>query len=280
MKSIIKSIKIVFFFLTLFSQTNANNISNPLKAEEGNFYVVLTGKPNFDSSLKRAVADYWQVTRTYEFISDKQVREFDKNKNNLILMAKSSYFNNSGDGRISSGLYLFRGKTKYMIDAIAVSSFDAYGLEANVEKAFYRLGFMIKDLNDQILIRGNNVQNKGKLLTQKVLLVKEEYFHSEKKHPAVIEEGAFQAYGWKYEIMPEEKIRELIEKKDGRYALFCTVVTDAVAKVNIYDLSTAEIIFRYYNKGTIFRFPWVKGKQIERLTKQIAESNLENKTGK
>ena len=195
MKSPIKSIQIVFIFLTLLlTQVNANNVFNTSKAVEGNFYVVLTGKPSFDSSLKKAVSDYRQVTKTYKFINDKQVKEFDKNKNNLILMAKSSYFNNSGVGRISSGLYLFKGKTKYIIDAIAVSSFDAYGLEGNAEKAFYRLGFMIKDLNDQILIRGNNVQNKGKLLTQKVLLVKEENFHSEKNHPAVIEKGAFQTY--------------------------------------------------------------------------------------
>ena len=73
--------------------------------------------------------------------------------------------------------------------------------------------------------------------------------------------------------MTDEKIRGLIETKDERYALFCTVVTDGVAMVNIYDLTTAEIIFRFYNKGTIFRFPWVKEKQIERLNKEIAESN-------
>src|SRR5687768_6160935 len=143
----IKSIQIVFTFFTLFfTLANAKGESNSSNLEESSLYVVLTGKSNFDSSLKKAVTDYWQVTKTYEFISDKQVKEFDKNKSNLILMVKNKYFNNSGDGRFTSGLFLFRGSTKYMIDAIAVSSFDAYGLEGNAEKASYRLGFMLKDL--------------------------------------------------------------------------------------------------------------------------------------
>lgn len=274
MKSLTMRRPIIFFFIALFvTQANAKNVSNSLKVEEGGLYVVLTGKPNFDSSLKKAVMDYWQVTKNYEFISDKQVKEFDKNKNNLILMVKNKYFNNSGDGRLSSGLFLFRGSTKYMIDAIAVVSFDAYGLEGNVEKAAYRMSFMIKDLNDKILIRGNKIENNGKLLKQKILLVKEDYFHSVKKsHDAVIKKGAFESYAWKYEILSEEKIKKLIEEKDERYALFCTIVTDDGAVMTIYDLATAEIIFRYYNKGTIFRFPWVKEKQIERLNKEITES--------
>lgn len=160
-----------------------------------------------------------------------------------------------------------------MIDAIAVSSFDAYGLEGNAEKASYRLGFMIKDLNDKILIRGNQVQNNGKLLKQKILLVNEDYFHSVKKgHDAVIKKGAFQSYAWKYEILPEEKIRKLIEEKDKHYALFCTIVTDDGAVMTFYDLATAEIICKVFNKGTIFGFPWVGEKQIKRVNKEIEES--------
>ncbi|HYV95430.1 MAG TPA: hypothetical protein VE978_26890 [Chitinophagales bacterium] len=220
--------------------------------------VVLTGEPNFDSSLKNAVQQFWKL-KEVEFVTD--VAEKKEDVEGQIYMIFIEYSTNFWFGK--KLMIVDREKPSQKIiycPVIAGAAFDDFSQETDLTAAAWRLDFVVKGLNDamQIMIDNNytgldvfdpvanKVNIKASVLKTKILLISKQEVNAKKWGwgfaKTAIPMEVFDDYPYEKRVAEAKGVSEAIDEKDERYCLFMPVYSDAKF-VFVYDLQTKETVY-------------------------------------
>lgn len=273
------------FFISniLFAQSPyaTSNTALTQQLQKNELCVVYLGNAQYDSTLKKAVLTYWKANNKISFVTKPQAEDMisDENKSFMFTKTVSWSMNNSASNiRQKAGIILINGgKKKYKkydfrADAAATISFDYYGYEYHLENVSYRISLAIEALSN-VLQGKPEAFSKVKALKEKILLISENIVDRGSKGRAkVISEASLASYKYKYEIVSDAKIKELIDARDSRYALFVPVLSDNNHHIEIYDVGGKGIIHFYGLKGTVMRWPYIKEAEWIQLSADINSS--------
>lgn len=223
--------------------------------------VVLDGNPKYDEPLKQAIKEYWKIT-PYQFIELAQVDNWIDNERYSFLMPLTieEIRNNDIATYIKKFNYLaifVGGKNsvkKYgKNDLIAYAPFDFNHLEKDRVESVYRLGLMVKSMQDAINIiqrekmTGNcdqlqkglieHYNKRASTLAKKTLLVNYDYFTNKFNRF-----DFSKSYPFKFEITDTKTISQYINEKNQKYLYLAIAYTDE-KHLFIYNLFNGEIIY-------------------------------------
>ena len=223
--------------------------------------VVLDGSPKYNEALKQAVQEYWKST-PFQFIEASQVDYWIENERYSFLMPLTieEIRNNDIAVYIKRFNYLavFVGgkgalKKYSKNDLIAYAPFDFDHLEKDKDESVYRLGLMVKSMQDAINIvqrekmTGNfeklqtslieHYNKRASTLAKKTLLVNHDYFY-----PKFTKYDFGRSFPYKYEITDGKTISQFIQNKDQKYLFMAKAYTNE-KYLFIYNLFSGEVIF-------------------------------------
>ena len=139
------------------SGTDSENFDKTMKSKT---VVVLLGDTAYDNSMKRAMNQYWKITK-FDFVNIKDIdtQISDETKSFLLpLMITVTWKHEinskySDYSKLKCWLTVINGGKKSIMkysdnDPIAISPFNYWGNENDYKKCAYRLDYMIKGMND------------------------------------------------------------------------------------------------------------------------------------
>lgn len=241
--------------------------------------VCLVGDSKYDAAIKEAIQNNWTLTK-FEFINnmdlkDKKVIQ-DKQSSFLVPLSLS----NLGDAHLTPNLIyhwkmlndnrwlsILPGGRKSILDyrdynIIVYSPFDNFNLESNILQCSYRLGLMIKSMQDAIIISRDNkikgapfyvlrdvldqINLKANILRNKTLLVNENLLKNKnEKGKFSMTEEILKTYKFKYKIVSQSEIESSIKNKDKEACYFCPAFSGS-KDIYIYNLENMEVIYAIY----------------------------------
>lgn len=246
--------------------------------------VCLVGDAKYDAAIKEAVQNNWTLTK-FEFINNMDLKDKkiiqDKTSSFLVPLSLSDL----GDPHLTPNLVyqwkmlndnrwlsILPGGRKSILDyrdynIIVYSPFDNFNLESNILLCSYRLGLMIKSMQDAIIISRDKkikgapfnvlrdvlsqINLKANVLKSKTLLVNENLLKNKnEKGKFAITEEILKTYKFKYKIVSQQEIETAIKSKDKESCYFCPVFSGG-KDIYIYNLENMEVIYGTYEmKGT------------------------------
>ena len=276
--------------LCFFGNSFSQNIIIPFDSEYmQDFYsstlkICLVGDEKYDAAIKEAIQKNWTLTK-FDFIDYKDVKEKkvinDKTSSFLLPLSLTKY----SEPHLSTNLiYQWRmlndnrwlcilpGGRKAVLnyseyDIIAYSPFDNFNLESNILQSYYRLGLMIKSMQDAIIITRDKkmkaapfnllknildeISLKAGILKTKTLLINQSLLSNKnEKGKFAITEEILKSYKFNYKIVSQNEIETAIKNKDKNFCYFCPVF-GGYKDIYIYNLENMEPIYGTYQlKGT------------------------------
>lgn len=258
------SIKLLLFLFALsfvvssYSQftPKTTGISSFARFSKTETYFVFTDNSKVDSALVSAVNQNWNITPAH-FIS----------KDSFLLISKSrdksfvyiTKLKQMGTGKQVEALSLVNGgydnMAKYLNNTLAYISIDNEGYEANLEEINYRLGNMIYQLQDvvvitksenfiektesKIILKLEKYYNKRcKALQEKTLLIDKRYLSQK-----IISQKEFEnLYKYDLKFVDKNEIQKAILNKDESKAYLVSALN--LYKINsITDCATGAILY-------------------------------------
>jgi hypothetical protein len=239
--------------------------------------VVLDGTPKYNEALKQAVKEYWKIT-PYQFIELSQVELWLENERYSFLMPITIEEIRNNDiatytKRFNYLAVIVGGKKslkKYnKNDLIAYAPYDFDNLEKEKSESAFRMGFMIKSMQDAIQIiqqqkfSGNyekleeclieHYNKRSSTLAKKTLVINPDYFT--KKFGKI---DFAHAYPYKFEVADMKKISQLMKDRDLHY-LYMSIVSTSEKYLFVYNLYNGEIIYASFRVvGDVFSKKEVK----------------------
>lgn len=282
----------LFFFLTSSQLILSQNIVLPSDQEymqdffKSTLKVCLVGDEKYDAAIKEAVQNNWTLTR-FEFIDYKSAKDKKvlQDKTSSFLMPLSvtrigseSHFtpNYIATWRMLNDnrwLCILAGGKKSIFDYsdyffIAYSPFDNFNLESNILQSSYRLGLMIKSMQDAIVVTRDKkidgaslnllkktlaeLSSKAGILKTKTLLVNENLFKIKNENGKFsLAEELLKTYAFKYKVVSQQEIEAAIKNMDKESCYFCPVFSGC-KDIYVYNLENGELIYGTYQfKGTV-----------------------------
>ena len=279
MKKLFLLIFCITFLYPCFSQKRCEYPACRVDFLKNKLYIVQTGKPQFDSALKVAMAEEWTVSSIGGYISKKELEEMKRsNGNSFLEPAKYNwYIPKSPSEREEHGacvLNFFEGHTVYpsvYINYESIDLLEGYPDE-QFDAAIYRLKLIIRGRNNYY----KNTDAKSSiskkdgmaLLKKKILLINERYIHNADTKDDVYEPGAFDNYHYKVEFAAAAKIEAIIKAKDYEYVLGVRLANDLGSGMFMFDVETGIALGSVDTKG------WqgaIRVRDVEMLEKKINE---------
>jgi hypothetical protein len=235
-----------------------------------NIYVVYTGKAAFDSLLHENFSKFFTIRPIKGFISQKEFEKAIRDNSNSFIYTTTACLNYGLKYPVCGFCILaFNGgrkntsKYNFLTESAAVSYFDEFLYEKKLEKSGYRLPLIISDLEREINLKHDST-TAPKFNKQKILAVNIELVNGTKKQRGIDVEALA---GWpgKYELLSSDKIAELVRNRDERYMLLTPVLAELAGYVQLHDLASMRVIATLHNGKTVFRTPWVRSREIEKL---------------
>ncbi len=263
--------------------------------------VCLVGDEKYDAAITAAVKENWTLTK-FDFIDYKEVKSKkvinDKTSSFLLPLSLTKFsephltpnlifsWRMLNDNR---WLCILPGGRKAVLnyseyDIISYSPLDNFNLESNILQCSYRIGLMIKSMQDAIIIARDKkmkgapfnilknvlgeINLKATVLKTKTLLVNENLLTSKnEKGKFSLTEDVLKSYGFKYKIASQQEVETLIKNKDKNFCYFCPVF-GGYKDIYIYNLENSEVIYATYElKGTT-----VDNDDISKLNKVISSN--------
>jgi hypothetical protein len=240
--------------------------------------VALLGNEEYDAAIKNAVEQYWTITKVEYF----NYADFVKNKmykdksSSFLLPFVYHYFDDrfkADDIRVwnfagtdlwlsvvMGGRYEVARYSDYSV--IAYAPIDNYANEMHMFNCSYRLGLMVKGMQDAIMTVKNKsmkaaplnqlrnvlseMSKKAGMLKTKTLLVNENLIKNQNfKDKFSLTDDALKAYKFNYKVVPQSEIEAAIRNKDKQYCYLCPVFYSNKS-IFINDLETGEVIYGTY----------------------------------
>ncbi len=228
-------------------------------------FVVNTGEPAFDASVKEAMKDQWKIT-PYDFMS---VEDFQKNITNpgysfivLINFDKVHTKSNGSTSYVQTYHYygVIQGGQKQSSnydynDMLAYCPINFYMDENPVTNSAYRAPIMIHNLNSAIelvkekQIKGNTLtivkklqevyNSKTSVLKKKTLLMNEEHFKD------MTEADIKAVYPYKFELCTKDRIIKAMKAKDKSCLIYQPGIT-LNKSMMVFDCETYDCVFFDY----------------------------------
>ena len=253
----------------------------------GTTYVELTGFPDFDAIYKAAIQQYWTAT-PFKFTTPDVLETMAGNENISMLRIVESHGSRAKIITEYTYLAIFLGGKGKMArystdDIIAKNSFWASGVEQQVEETGYRLDFLIKELNDDILRKKEEYagkkpapKEKPTLLKTKILLVPKEPLSSEVSMPlsnkklAAFNPDAWEGYQFNYKILPLADIKRLLTDTSAAKSSYCLFIPQVglYRSFKIYDLDTKAMLYEFW-VGNSHTNPPITKKDLGKLSEAI-----------
>ncbi len=252
-------------------------------------YVELTGYKEFDNYLKAAMKKYWTVT-PFKIASPDDLETIVNREDISMVRVIGTVSNKTGLDNGYAMIAIFAGGkkkiSKYtLLDVAARANFDFRGMEKYSHESGYRVDFLVKELNDDMLFEkeksaGKKIarySNPG-LLQTKTLLIPQESLDSKVTTPVLglgkikpFTDEAFEGYKYAYEIKPMSEIKKLLQEEGEGGQKYCLLVShvDAIRSFDVYDLATRQLIFHFYATGALSKPPITK-KDMENFSAEIA----------
>lgn len=259
-----KFIKLFFLFLGISFLTNGygqftpktTGISSFARFMKSETYFVFTENVEVDSALVKAVNENWNITPSH-FISPDSFLVLSKDRDKSFVYI--SKLKQMGAGKQMEAVNLVNGgyddMAKYLNNTLAYISIDNEGYEANLDEIVYRLGHIIYQLQDIVLItKEENFVEKSEAMVikkmekyytkrcepiqNKTLLVDKRYLSQK-----IISQSEFENL-YKYDLMfvDKEAIDIAIKKKDESKVYLVSAVN--LYKINtITDCATGAILY-------------------------------------
>ena len=243
-------------------------------------YAVKTGDKKFDTELESALKEYWQIT-SYTLINEVQVEDMISDESaSFLLPLKVS----TTDGK---GFYHFYalingGKKKldkYLYnDLVAYALINRWGNESTPNLCAPRLRNMIASMVTAIkIVEDEKIKAAS---TFGILNELTKYYSKQsskiKSRTLLINKDACgqkfdendftQAYPFKYEFCPQDKITKAIASKDTNYYYLQPAIS-ANKMILVFDPATGEVVYAGYQAMSMSTS--VNKKNIEELAKAI-----------
>ncbi len=259
------SIFLSVFYCSLFAQFSPilKGKASCVRFLQSTTCVVLTENEAFNEDLKKAFEDNWKLT-PYIFISQE---DFEKK----IIETEFSFihinaFKQKEQKKTVGAMALFNGGFNdlllYLNSSLAYIAYDNWGIEKDYLAIQDRLPAMVAQLNNTVfLVNDENITGsnpgdiykqlislynaKSGVLKDKTLLIDKRY-----EFEKIVSLAEFaKKYGYAYELVSAERIKEAILNKEADKAvLYCS---SSLYKINqVTDCSSYEIIYAEFEEET------------------------------
>lgn len=251
-------------------------------------YVELSGFPEFDAAFKAAIQRYWTAT-PFQFTTPDALEKIVSDE--AISMLRIVETHGSRASIITEYTYLavlLGGKNKMSRyttdDIIGRARFWASGVEQYVKETDYRVDFLVKELNDQLLRKREEYagQKPGPkenpaLLKSKTLLVPKEPLAAQVSAPVTNKKmdaftlDAWEGYQSAYKILPLADIKIILADTSSANASYCLFLPQVgiYRTFNIYDLETRKLIYEFW-VGNNKTNPPITKKDLAKLSQAVA----------
>jgi hypothetical protein len=228
--------------------------------------VILINDEKYDAAITEAMNTYWKAT-PFEFVNindiDDGVIMKDESKSFLAPLNIELTRGKTGAMDVTKAwLSILPGGRKKIQnysdnDVIVLAPFNLYGDEMNTVNCAYRLDYMIKGMNDVILLTDekkleggpaslpfklmDEINKKTKLIKTKTLIVNKDIKNFYQKF--VNDKDDFvKSYKYKYEFVSDEEFKEIMQGNDpDKLCLF--VAAEVNKHIFIYEPATRDIVY-------------------------------------
>jgi hypothetical protein len=240
--------------------------------------VALVGNENYDKAIKEAIDQYWTITKVEYFnYSDLVKNKMLKDKSASFLLPFVFNYHDlnfeSDDLRVwnfaGTDIWLCavmggRSGSKSYTDysLLSYAPIDNYANEMNMFNCSYRLGLMVKGMQEAIMIVKNNslkaaplnqlravlkeMSAKAGVLKTKALLVNENIINDKNfKGKQSLTADVLKSYKYTYKVVPQAEIETAIKNKDKQYCYLYPVFASN-KNVFVSDLESGEIVYGTY----------------------------------
>jgi hypothetical protein len=237
--------------------------------------LVLSGDEEFDKKMEEGFKEYWKVT-PYKVVKESELPEYIKNPAYSIFVpllirvdmqsSTTTLMKPRGNSFYDHSRYwlaLYNGGKKSIgkftsYDEIAYAPFDIYGTETSAEESYFRIPYMIKNINDAVVMvkekslvgrRGaiikslvSEYNSKAPLLKNKTLLINEDLLSSKIDSKPVFDVELLKLYPYKYKVAKQSEIESLIASKDKNYCYFTTAI-DYAKQFFVFDIENQSVAY-------------------------------------
>lgn len=226
-------------------------------------YVPITGNVAFDEAVKRGFTKYWKAT-PFKFIEGaeykKLYKENDKNNNHTAGQPKTFLFEWSHNWISITDIchadtYMYGDEN--LSEAKWVDGSDYFAKSKTFDNIKYRIDYIIKAMNDLILLTKNNnlaynqfneissaINKNSNILKKKTLLVNMDFKYANKK---VYKEGVFNGYPYPYKLVSDADFKAALKSEQADVVCLVPVYwqgyTGMQALIYVYEPSTRNTIY-------------------------------------